>query len=403
MIRTPFIAAASALAFAASTGAAQAGAFQLNERSTKAIGSALSGATSAASDVSHAGFNPAALSTVERAEVAVSINLVSPIAEGTVALTGQEVEADQAALVPALAAGYRLRDDLTVGIAAYSPFGLITDYESDFVGRIEAETSRLTTAVVAPTIAWEPMDGLAIGGSLNVMYSDARLTNAAVALEGDSVDLGFSLGLLAEPAAGTRLGLAYHHGYDLTIEGTNRVVVLPGMPSFDMEAEASLPAILQAGITQEVTPSLRLMAEGRWIGWDVFDSIKVSTPDAPDLTQVMGPNFQELEEVQNYENSWFAAIGAEYDVNDRLTVRGGLAWDDTPTTDAFRTPRVPDEDRIWFAVGASYDLGEQLTVDAGYAYLHAVEDARVDIETPSTRVDYEGGAHILSVGGSLKF
>lgn len=393
---TALTAAVSILALAASS-AAHAGGFQLNERSTKALGTSLAGSVSAASDASFAGFNPAALSTVERAEVTGAAHFVAPIADGTVLLNGQEVDADQAAVLPSFAAGYRVSDDIVVGVTAYSPFGLITDYEADFVGAFDAQTSRLTTLTVAPTVSWQPADGLSLGASVDLLYADARLDTAAVQLDGDTYDVGFSVGALYEPIEGTQLGVAYHHGYHLDLEGNNTVSVLPGSPTFDMEAEAKLPAYVMAGITQDVTPDLRLMAEGRWIGWSSFDTINISTPNAP------SPDLSELSEEQRYEDSWLVALGAEYDVNDRFTVRGGVAYDETPTTDEHRTPRVPDEDRVWFSVGTSYNMNENFTLDASYSYLHALDDADVQLRTVPTSVEYDGGAHILSVGGSVRF
>ncbi len=86
------------------------------------------------------------------------------------------------------------------------------------------------------------MDGLSLGGSVNVLYSDARLTSGAVSLDGDAIDVGFTLGWLYEPLEGTQLGVAYHHGHDLRIEGSNTVNVLPGSPTFDTGATATLPA-----------------------------------------------------------------------------------------------------------------------------------------------------------------
>ena len=50
--------------------------------------------------------------------------------------------------------------------------------------------------------------------------------------------------------------------------------------------------------------------------------------------------------------------------------RAGLAYDQTPVPDDnLRTPRVPDEDRIWLTLGANWRYSKQLSVDIGYAHL----------------------------------
>jgi long-chain fatty acid transport protein len=378
-----------------------AGAFQLNERSTKAIGAALSGSVSAASDVTFATFNPAALTAVEHFEMGGNVSLVAPISNGTVRngpFAGQEVDADRLGIVPSLAIGYRVTDDLVIGFTNYSPFGLKTQYPVNWVGQADARTSELRTISFSPTISYDVLDNLTLGASFNILYADARLTNAAVNLDGQDVGFGFSVGALFEPIEGTRIGASYHHGYDLDIDTDIFGGLAGGIPEsagVTGVASASLPAMVQLGITQDITDDLRIMAEGRWINWSVFDSIDVDTS--------AGFGFQAVE---NYEDAFFVSLGAEYDINEQFTIRGGLAWDETPTTDAFRSPRVPDEDRLWITIGASYAMNESMSLDAGYAYLHALNDPVVTLKNgpaAGTIVDYDAGAHIFSIGGTMRF
>ena len=61
-------------------------------------------------------------------------------------------------------------------------------------------------------------------------------------LDGNDVGFSFSAGLLFEPVKGTRIGAAYHHGYDLTFK-TDNFFGLPGA------TEASPPNWVQVGVT----------------------------------------------------------------------------------------------------------------------------------------------------------
>jgi long-chain fatty acid transport protein len=375
---------------------AQAGAFQLNERSAAALGASLSGSVSAASEVTFATFNPAALTTVETFEIGGNISLVSPISNGTVQdgpFAGQGLDADLLGVVPSFAVGYRVTKDLVLGFSTYAPFGLATAYPKFSAVQADGRDSRLTTISFSPSVSYDVLDNLTFGASFDVLYVDARLTSAAVDLDGDDIGYAFSAGLLFEPVEGTQIGAAYHHGYDLNIK-TNAFGGLPGL------AEASLPNWAHIGVTQSVTDNLRVMAEGRWINWSKFDSIDITTPAlAP------GP-FGSVNDAQNYKDAFFFAVGAEYDVNERFTVRSGVAWDETPTSDRFRTVRVPDEDRIWLSAGASYNMTDSMSIDFAYSYLRALRDPEVTLRNgplAGTQVKYDGGAHIFSIGGSLKF
>jgi long-chain fatty acid transport protein len=204
--------------------------------------------------------------------------------------------------------------------------------------------------------------------------------------------VGFSLGMMFEPVPGTQIGAAYHHGYDLKLP-TDTFLGASGV------AEASLPNWVQVGVTQSVSDKLRLMAEGRWINWSEFDSIDISTPGLPF-------GLDSVSDVKGYKDSLFFSVGAEYDVSEQLTVRGGVAWDETPTTDKLRTARIPDEDRIWFSVGASYNISHSMSADFGYSYLHTLRKADVTLRNgplAGSEVEFDGGAHIFSLGWHLKF
>jgi long-chain fatty acid transport protein len=385
---------------------ALAGAFQLNERSAAALGASLSGSVSSARDVTFATFNPAALNTVEKFESGGNISAVLPIAEGTFQngpLDGTDVDGDLLGVVPSFALGYRLNNKLVVGFTTYAPFGLSTDYDKDSPVQADARESDLLTVSISPSVAYSITDKLTFGASLDVLYAEARLTSNGgalgdIELDGNDWGVSFSAGLLFEPIPGTQIGAAYHHGYDLKFP-TDTFLGQSG------NAQASLPGWAHIGVTQRITDDLRVMAEGRWINWSKFDSIDISTPalvGAPGLAGALSS----VSDVQGYKDSFFVSVGTEDDINDQLTVRGGVAWDATPTTDKLRSVRVPDEDRLWLSAGASYNITESMSADIAYSYLHALRDADVTLRNgplAGSELDFDGGAHIFSLGWHLKF
>jgi long-chain fatty acid transport protein len=392
----------AAAALAALPGLAGASGFQLNERSAKALGASLAGSVSAGSDVSFAGFNPAVLSRVGRMEVAGNVSVVAPSSDGTIETgpaRGYDFDSGQGAAIPGFAGGVRVHERVVIGLTVHAPFGLVTDHPPDFPGAADGTTSDLRTVQVSPTVAVELTDTLSVGAALDVLHADVRLKSAVTQLDGDDIALGVSAGAHWEPVPGTRLGVAYHSGFDLETEGRQRNLLLGGVTA-PLSAEASLPGLFQAGVTQRVTEDLTLMGEVRYITWEEFDTLEFSSPE------LAGTPFADFEEEQNYEDAMFGAIGAEYALDDALTLRGGLAYDETPTTDAFRTVRVPDGDRLWASVGASYDVTESLTLDFAYNYLHVLSDPVVTLRSGAaagTRIGYEGHVHIVSLGAAFRF
>jgi long-chain fatty acid transport protein len=262
-MRTYACAGLSAQLISTVTGSqALAGAFQLNERSTAALGASLSGSVSSARDATFAIFNPAALSTVETFETGGNFSYISPISNGTIKDgddAGTKLDADRVGLVPSLAVGYRVNQGLVVGLTSYSPFGLKTEYSKNSPVQFEARESELTTIIVSPMLSNGVLDNLTFGASFDVLYADAKLTSNGgpigdVNLDGDDFGYGFSVGLLFEPVKGTHIGAAYHHGYDLDIN-TKTFLGQSGT------AEASLANWAQIGITQDITDDLRVMAQ----------------------------------------------------------------------------------------------------------------------------------------------
>lgn len=433
------IAVLGAAALIMSGEAALAGAFQLNERSARSQGMSFADSVSGQKDITYIGFNPAALRRVETLEMGGNLSIVFPISEGettsllvngTPAPIGTaetlgfttETNSDRSGVPLAAALGYRVNDDITIGFAMNVPFGLTTENPQNFIGAFDGTASVLTTFQMSPMFAVDVFDSVTLGAAMNFLFLDARLGSNTLNLDGDDATVGFSAGAIWEPTEATSIGIAYHHGYDLTVNAEARFTSLAAAgnaalaPLVDVPlnstVEGDLPATIQLGVTQGITDDFRMSAEFRYINWSVFDELTTTIPALGIVA----------DDVQNYEDAVFAAVGGEYDFSESLTGRVGFAYDQTPTQDGSvagaliedaqasgRTVRVPDASRLWFSAGASYDtnlFGMDMTLDAGYSYLLALENPEVVItEGPFTgsTVEYDGGAHIVSVGGTIRF
>lgn len=388
-------------------GVADAGGFALKERSARAQGLSFAGVTAGSGGLASIGFNPAALGVLDSGgAVAGGLSLIKPTADGEVSIgglpTGESVSAGGLGGTANFYAGYRFDRRLALGLAVFSPFGLSGKYPAGWAGRGDALTSNLVSLTFAPTVAWEPVDGLTLAASFDVLYIDARLTSALVNLDGNQTTAGFSVGALWQPFDGTSIGLAYRHGYELELSGTAQGPATRNFP-LPVTATAQVPSTISLGVTQDISDRLRVMGEVQWQDWSVFDRIDVNIASPLGTTAFSDP--------QNFRDAFFVALGGEYDVTDRLTLRAGTAWDQTPTQDSIpaigffgRSARIPDEDRVWLSIGASYTVGDAVTLDAGYSYIFALEDPVVALRTvPGASVSYTATAHVFSVGASFRF
>lgn len=392
------LAAAAAIASAAAT-SAQGAAFQLREGSATALGAALAGRTANATDVSLAIQNPAALRGVESREISAGAALIlasgdARTAPGFGPLTTED-EPNENAVVPSFIAGWRVSPEIVLGLATHAPFGLATEYAAEFTGSFDGVRSELTTINVTPMISYTPAPQFTVGAGLVIQYADAKLSSRVSlgpdpvgSIEGDGFDVGFVIGFAAEPLPGTQLGLAFRSGFEHELEGSlsDSFPVFPGASG---KAAFDLPAVVSFGAIQEVRPDLRLMAEVEWTGWSAFENILITEDSTGTVIS---------DDPQNYEDSWMVSVGAEYDLSDRLTLRGGAARDLTPTRDAFRTVRTPDGDRWWLSAGASYAITDAVGFDFGYTLI-LFDDTEVTMRTPPVqgqRVDYtDSMAHVI--------
>ncbi len=87
-------------------------------------------------------------------------------------------------------------------------------------------------------------------------------------------------------------------------------------------------------------------------------------------------------------------------------MRGGYQFDQTPTTDQFRTSRTPDGDRSWFSAGATYKLKNNLELDMAATYID-ISDEKINVSRNSglagVRATTEGSVGILAIGLNYKF
>ncbi len=79
----------------------------------------------------------------------------------------------------------------------------------------------------------------------------------------------------------------------------------------------------------------------------------------------------------NWGDSWYYGVGADYRHNDQWTFRGGLAYETTPVKSAeYRNPLIPDSDRGWVSLGASWKVNKQSQLDFSYSHLFAMGDSK---------------------------
>lgn len=387
------------LAFAGSSGLSHAAGFALIEQNASGLGNAYAGQAASAQDASTVFFNPAGMSLLQDTQGVVAGHLIQPSARfsGTFSTPvggGQGGDAGGVAFVPSLYLVHPLTRDVHLGLGINMPFGLKTDYDAGWVGRYQALKSELQTINVNPSVAWKISDRLSLGAGLDFQRIDATLSNAIsplapgslMTVKGDDWGWGYNMGLLWT-ARNTRVGLAYRSEVAYTLKG--QLTANAVLPSGDVAADLTMPASASLSVVHAVSPSVDLLADVTWTGWSAFDRLAIAYTTLP----VALPATRE-----NWKDSWRYSLGATWHRDSVWSWRAGIAYDESPVPDAFRTPRIPDESRTWLAVGGQYRVDGKNAIDFGYAHLFVKEASIHSTNVAGTLTGrYDDYVNILSV------
>ena len=392
---------AAGLVLAGCAHLAHASGFALIEQNASGLGNAYAGAAAVAGDASTIYFNPAGMTLLPDSQVVVAGHLIKLKAEfsGTVSPAlggGQGGDAGDVSFVPNAYFAYRVSPDVHLGLGVNAPFGLKTEYDAGWIGRYQALKSELKTVNLNPSVAYRVSDRFSVGAGLNLQYLETELTNltgvGVAAVEGDDYGWGFNLGALWQLTPSTRLGLAYRSEIDFDLEGDASFSAMPVLNG-DATAETTMPDSASLSLFHRLSPAWDLLADVSWTGWSDFDKLAIYRTSGALLSYTP----------ENWDDTLRYSVGATWHTSEKLSLRGGVAYDEAPVSDTYRTPRIPDGARIWVAVGGQYRLGKASAIDFGYAHLF-VNDPGLDVAAPATPVspanrltgEYDSAVDILS-------
>jgi long-chain fatty acid transport protein len=395
MTRNLLLLSAASLALALVAAPAHAGGFQLREQSALGLGRAYAGEAVAAEDASGIFYNPAQAARLEP-QVTLTASAVYPESDlrdsgsnlgfsvgpgAPIGGVGSENPIDLT-IIPAGAVAWNLSPTLHAGLTVSAPFGLVAEHPRNVFGRYDGIRSELQVVDVAFTMARQ-FGPHALGISAHVQGIDATLTSAIPdpagrgaafdgfsSLTGEDISAGWSIGFHTELDPNFSLGLSYRSEVVHDLSGEQRIAGVAAPFSLanatrPAQAEVILPDSARLGAAWRISPAVQLTGQVEWVGWSDFDALTVRTDVGPATATPF-----------LYRDRYNFALGADFTLSADWTLRGGLAWDPTPTRDVERSTRVPDSDRIWFTAGASRRFSDGSKMDFGAAYIHA-EESRV--------------------------
>ncbi|WP_313457266.1 outer membrane protein transport protein [Stenotrophomonas sp.] len=401
------------IAGALAVGHVHAAAFQLKENSAKGLGRAFAGSGSAAGDASIIAVNPAGMRQLDGTLVQGDLSAISFKAEfegtgrkptGQPQTGGDGGDAGMIAPVPAAYFHMPIGEKAHFGVSLTAPFGFKTDYDNGWVGRYSGLKTDLKAIDLGFAASYDVNPYVSFGASVFVEHLTIELSNnidfgtalaqsrvpgfapgsadGKLTMEGDNNAVGWTVGGLFSPNDDTHIGISYRSKVEHKITGGDATfdvppaaaqvlaVAQPGrFVTTSGKTTVTLPASATISVTHNFTDRFTMMADVTRTAWSTaFDSVTIDYGSAqPDSVLDF-----------SYRDTTFASIGGDYKLNDTVTLRAGVAYDQTPTTDAHRDVRVPDTSRKWLSFGVGWTPSANTEYNFGYTHLFT-SDPNVNI------------------------
>lgn len=423
--------------------------FQLRENSAIGTGESYAGGVSGNYDLSTIYNNPAGMTAFTGIMQGAGATLIDPSGHlsnvqghniyGASLTDSDDRDPTQAKVIPSAYLLWAPNDNWRLGLALTVPFGLITSYSGTEAVRYQALESEIETLDINPNVAYKVNDWISLGGGFTVEKVKAKLTNALDlgGIVGSQLDaifhtttLGPSLSQTADgrsDVVGTSWGVGYNFGIQLKPWGDDTTIGLAYRSSVhqklsgraDFTVPSSLAALIAAtgqlqktgatanitlpgnawiGITHQFTPAFAVDASYQYTQWSSFKTLEVDFEN-PKQAPVVDP--------ENYRDASFVSLGANYKMNDRLTVRAGTAFDQTPVQNRYRDFRLPDGNRYWISGGATYQLTDGIAISGAYAHLFidsgSVKQTDINPLFDTVSAQANVAADIISLSATVKF
>ena len=306
---------------------------------------------------------------------------------------------------------------VSLGLAITTPYGYHTKWPSTWEGRSVVQESQLNTYFVQPTVGFKLNNNLSAGVGFVYAYGKysqhsalGQYDNAAAQTQRSSTGsgIGFNVGLYGRTGDNLAFGISYRSGVQLKMNnGTTTNTGIPDRDVFlypaasDFKTQLNLPSTLSVGIADRIMPKLLLTFDFALSGWSTLDSLKL------DVAASGSTPARHISTPRRYEDALAFRIGTEYQASSKLTVLGGLHYDESPIRDEYINPEFIDANRIGASAGFSYQFAPHLALEAAYSFdygqLRTARTNQSQERVSNVSGTYRSVTHAASVGVAMAF
>ena len=302
---------------------------------------------------------------------------------------------------------YRVNDHLALGLAVYTPYGSSVAWPTDWAGSHLVNEISLAAIYIQPLVSIKISDMFSIGGgpiyAIGSVNFNRNAGSSLTDLDGNRSNIeiddsgvgswGWSVGAMFNPTDKFHFGFNYRSEMIVKSEdGEATFSNFPNAPAFpanettSFTSELPLPAELSVGLSYQFHEKWLFAFDINRQFWDVYESLDVNFG-----------NGQVSNNPRNYKNSSAYRAGLQFDATEKITLRTGIYYDESPVQSGFFAPETPRNDSVGFTGGLSVAITTNLAIDASFFYLRFEE-----IDESYDFVREPGATTDSSFGGTYK-
>lgn len=437
--------------------------YQVNVQSTKqtAMGHVGAGMKLGAESMH---FNPAGLAFLDKT-FDLSMGVAAVKANAKYKKGDYSEKTDNPFSTPVYAyAGFKIYDNFSAGLSLTTPYGSSLKWPKDWRGSNLIQDIALKSFVLQPTFSYKITPKLSVGAGLQLAVGNVNLSRAlfspaefqdlgnklnaglpegplrdqivglirkydgvvpvSATLDGKAkLGVGFNLGVMYDVSDKVTLGLSYRSRIKMKVKSGEaelnyvhpnveqlfmtltelKVLVIPPMNQGTFKAELPLPSNTTLGVSYRPTDRWELAMDIQYVGWSAYDSLNVQ------FTQNV-LNGYSIRAEKNYKNTVIARVGGEYHATERLDVRMGLYFDQSPIRKKNYNPETPGMNKLGMSTGFSFAPIENFQIDFAFLYIQGFSrDGSYTLKNSVTGATetfsgrYSSNAYTASLGLAYKF
>jgi len=280
-----------------------------------------------------------------------------------------------------LYAAYKASENISIGLAIYTPFGSSTVW-NEWAGSDIVNDISMKVFYIQPSLAYKFSEVLSISTSLIMAYgsvsynkninrylTDENGNKTYAQLNSGTIgNAGYSISLAIKPSDKVSFGVNYRSAIVLNAKyGKSEFNNVPAFLSNKLKttafsAKLPMPAELGIGISVKPFDKLLLAFDYNYTYWSIYEELRI------EFNNGLPPSVSD----KSYKNTSTLRFGAEYQLNDNMFVRAGYYMDESPLTKNHFSPETPSLDSNNYTFGFGYQM-KKWAVDLSIVYVDGKE------------------------------